>query len=72
MISDVLAMVSVSARRGAVTGTVIVQMVLMRRVAVSCHMSRDERKPVFEVSNRSDTNWPVQSQKKAGSLKFSI
>ena len=28
------------------------------------NMSHDARKPVFGVSNRSDTKWPVHSQKK--------
>ena len=30
------------------------------------------RKPVFRVSDRSDTNRAVQSQKMAGGLKFQI
>ena len=33
-------------------------------------MSREARKPVFGISNQSDTNWRVQSQKKVRILKL--
>ena len=34
------------------------------------HLSFDMRKLVFGVSARSDTNWPLQSQKQARGLKY--
>ena len=36
------------------------------------YMSLWVRKPTIWVLTRSDTNWPVQSQKQARSLKFRI
>ena len=39
---------------------------------LSDHLSRDARKLVFGFPTRSDTNWPVQLQKMARSLKFQI
>ena len=37
-----------------------------------CGMSCNTRKPVFGFPTRADTNQPVQSKKKARSLKFCI
>ena len=37
---------------------------------VKCHMSRLVGKPTMWFPNRSDTNRPVQSQKRARNLKF--
>ena len=39
-------------------------------VVIGCHMSRLVGKPTMWFPNRSDTNRPVQSQKRARSLKF--
>ena len=41
-------------------------------ILVKLHMSLVVRKPVFEVSDRSDTNWAVQLLKMARGLKFQI
>ena len=41
-------------------------------VQIGNHMSRVMKKPTKWFLKRSDTNWPVQSQKKAGSLNFRI
>ena len=39
---------------------------------VSHYLSPDARKPVFQVSNQSDTNWVEQLQKITSGLKFWI
>ena len=47
----------------------------LQTVAASCqnaHLSRLVGKPTMWFPNRSDTNWPVQAQKRARSLKFRI
>ena len=41
-------------------------------MAIQYQSTRNAVKPVFRVFRKSDTNWPVQSQKQARSLKFWI
>ena len=45
---------------------------IVERVGVLHHLSCYPRKPVFGFPTRSDTNQPVQPQKKARSLKIRI
>ena len=48
------------------------QVLELSRLTDLYHFSRDLRNPGFGFLSRSDTDRPVQSQKKARSLKFRI